>query len=83
MECFSFEILPWKINSLPETDRDFDPTADMLVHDYDDEQTLEEEENLSGDSCCNELEDLEKVLSFTVYLLQFISNHILLYVLPV
>jgi hypothetical protein len=23
-----------------DTDRDFDPTADMLVHDYDDEQTL-------------------------------------------
>ncbi|KAK3091530.1 hypothetical protein FSP39_020549 [Pinctada imbricata] len=32
----------------------------MLVHDYDDEQTLEEEEALSGDSCSNELDDLEK-----------------------
>ncbi|XP_052065977.1 mesoderm induction early response protein 1-like [Mytilus californianus] len=47
-------------SSSPETDRDFDPTADMLVHDYDDEQTLEEEENMSGDSCCNELDDLQK-----------------------
>jgi hypothetical protein len=44
-----------------DTDRDFDPSADMLVHDYDDEQTLEEEEALSGDSCCDELGDLEKV----------------------
>lgn len=33
----------------------------MLVHDYDDEQTLEEEEGLSGDSCSDELNDLEKV----------------------
>ena len=31
------------------------------MHDYDDEHTLEEEEALSGDSCCNELDDLEKV----------------------
>ncbi|XP_048760666.1 mesoderm induction early response protein 1-like isoform X2 [Ostrea edulis] len=47
-------------SSSPDTDRDFDPSADMLVHDYDDEQTLEEEEALSGDSCCDELGDLEK-----------------------
>lgn len=33
----------------------------MLVHDFDDEKTLEEEEALSGDSCSNELDDLEKV----------------------
>ena len=44
-----------------DTDRDFDPTADMLIHDYDDEQTLEEEENMSGGSCSNELDDLQKV----------------------
>lgn len=44
-----------------DTDREFDPSADMLVHDYDDEHTLEEEEALSGDSCCDELGDLEKV----------------------
>ena len=47
---------------LIDTDKDFDPTADMLVHDYDDEQTLEEEENMSGDSCSNELDDLQKVV---------------------
>lgn len=33
----------------------------MMIHDYDDEHTLEEEEAMSGDSCCNELDDLEKV----------------------
>lgn len=45
-----------------ETDRDFDPTADMLVHDFDDERTLEEEENMSGgESVAAELNDLEKV----------------------
>ena len=45
-----------------DTDRDFDPSADMLVHDFDDERTLEEEENLSGaESCAEELNDLEKV----------------------
>ncbi|XP_061166133.1 mesoderm induction early response protein 1-like [Saccostrea echinata] len=47
-------------SSSPDTDRDFDPSADMLVHEYDDEQTLEEEEALSGESCCDELGDLEK-----------------------
>lgn len=44
-----------------ETDKDFDPSADMLVHDYDDEHTLDEEEALSGESCSNELDDLAKV----------------------
>ncbi|KAL8625605.1 hypothetical protein ACOMHN_043880 [Nucella lapillus] len=43
-----------------DTDRDFDPTAEMLVNAYDDERTMEEEENLSDNSCSNELDDLEK-----------------------
>ncbi|XP_046544736.1 mesoderm induction early response protein 1-like [Haliotis rubra] len=47
-------------SSSPETDKDFDPSADMLVHDYDDEHTLDEEEALSGESCSNELDDLAK-----------------------
>ncbi|XP_064607494.1 mesoderm induction early response protein 1-like [Liolophura sinensis] len=47
-------------SSSPDTDKDFDPSAEMLVHDFDDEKTLEEEEALSGDSCSNELDDLEK-----------------------
>uniref|UniRef100_A0AAR2IK43 Mesoderm induction early response 1, family member 3 b n=1 Tax=Pygocentrus nattereri TaxID=42514 RepID=A0AAR2IK43_PYGNA len=40
---------------------DFDPTADMLVHDYDDEHTLEEEEMREGESnVSSEIADLEK-----------------------
>ncbi|KAL4236329.1 Mesoderm induction early response protein 3 [Mactra antiquata] len=47
--------------SSPETDQDFDPSADMMVHDYDDERTMEEEENMSGaESVADELNDLEK-----------------------
>ncbi|XP_062260075.1 mesoderm induction early response protein 1b isoform X3 [Platichthys flesus] len=43
-------------------DRDFDPAADMLVHDFDDERTLEEEERLeaSDETNANEIEDLER-----------------------
>ena len=44
-----------------DTDREFDPTADMLVHEFDDEQTLDEEEAMSNESAGNELDDLEKV----------------------
>ncbi|CAG5119831.1 unnamed protein product, partial [Candidula unifasciata] len=43
----------------PDTDKDFDLTADMMVHDYDDERTLEEEEALAG-SDTEELDDLQK-----------------------
>lgn len=43
-------------------DHDFDPTAEMLVHDYDDERTLEEEEMMEeGKNFSSEIEDLEKV----------------------
>ncbi|XP_076000930.1 mesoderm induction early response protein 1b isoform X2 [Genypterus blacodes] len=43
-------------------DHDFDPSADMLVHDFDDERTLEEEEMLeaSDDTNVNEIEDLAR-----------------------
>ena len=45
-----------------DTDVDFDPMADMLVHDYDDERTLDEEEAMSNEeSVANELDDLQKV----------------------
>jgi hypothetical protein len=48
-------------SSSPATDADFEPTADMLVHDYDDERTLDEEEAMSNDeSVANELDDLQK-----------------------
>lgn len=52
-------------------DRDFEPSAELLVHDYDDEATMEEEENLSSESGdSEEVDDLEKVK----YLLSFISQ---------
>ncbi|XP_045907839.1 mesoderm induction early response protein 1b isoform X3 [Micropterus dolomieu] len=43
-------------------DHDFDPSADMLVHDFDDERTLEEEEMLetSDETNTNEIEDLAR-----------------------
>lgn len=44
-------------------DHDFEPSADMLVHDFDDERTLEEEELLetTDETNANEIEDLERV----------------------
>jgi len=47
----------------PETDRDFDPSVEMLIHDYDDEQTMDEEEALSPTESMagDELDDLQKV----------------------
>ncbi|XP_056592873.1 mesoderm induction early response protein 3a [Triplophysa dalaica] len=47
------------VGSLSSEDHDFDPTAEMLVHDYDDEQTLEEEEMRESDGS-SEIADLEK-----------------------
>ncbi|OCU02500.1 hypothetical protein XELAEV_18008264mg [Xenopus laevis] len=49
------------LGSLSSEDHDFDPTAEMLVHDYDDERTLEEEEMKDdGKHFASEIEDLEK-----------------------
>ncbi|XP_053304013.1 mesoderm induction early response protein 3 [Spea bombifrons] len=49
------------VGSLSSEDHDFDPTAEMLVHDYDDERTLEEEEmKEDGKNFASEIEDLEK-----------------------
>ncbi|KAL8203861.1 UNVERIFIED_CONTAM: Mesoderm induction early response protein 3 [Gekko kuhli] len=49
------------VGSLSSEDHDFDPTAEMLVHDYDDERTLEEEEMMDeGKNFNSEIEDLEK-----------------------
>ena len=46
---------------ISETDKDFDQSVDMLVHDYDDERTMEDEENMSGgENVADELNDLEK-----------------------
>ncbi|XP_078264123.1 mesoderm induction early response protein 1-like isoform X4 [Rhinoraja longicauda] len=42
-------------------DHDFDPSTDMLVHDFDDERTLEEEEMMEGDNnFSSEIKDLER-----------------------
>ncbi|KAG7263800.1 hypothetical protein CRUP_006568 [Coryphaenoides rupestris] len=48
--------------SVGSVDQDFDPSADMLVHDFDDERTLEEEEQLetTDDTHANEIEDLAR-----------------------
>ncbi|XP_014672056.1 PREDICTED: mesoderm induction early response protein 1-like [Priapulus caudatus] len=50
-----------RTSSPASTDKDFDPSADMLIHDFDDERTMEEEEmNESDTSCQDELNDLQK-----------------------
>ena len=50
------------MGSLSSEDHDFDPTAEMLVQEYDDERTLEEEESLEGErNFTSEIADLEKV----------------------
>lgn len=44
-----------------DEDRDFDPSADMLVHDFDDERTLEEEEKLEEETnFSTEINDLTR-----------------------
>ncbi|XP_030049015.1 LOW QUALITY PROTEIN: mesoderm induction early response protein 3 [Microcaecilia unicolor] len=49
------------VGSLSSEDHDFDPTAEMLVHDFDDERTLEEEEMMEGEkNFRSEIEGLEK-----------------------
>ncbi len=49
-------------------DREFDPSADMLVHDFDDERTLEEEEKLEGETnFCAEIDDLNRVWTVCVF----------------
>lgn len=48
--------------SATSDDHEFDPTADMLVHDFDDERTLEEEEMMEGETNFrSEIEDLTRV----------------------
>uniref|UniRef100_A0A8C1W6N7 Mesoderm induction early response 1, family member 3 a n=1 Tax=Cyprinus carpio TaxID=7962 RepID=A0A8C1W6N7_CYPCA len=58
MFCFDLIFL---VGSLSSDDHDFDPTAEMLVHDFDDERTLEEEEMREAESSgSSEIADLEK-----------------------
>lgn len=61
-ELFSPPFLFLLVGSLSSEDHDFDPTAEMLVHEYDDERTLEEEESLEGGgNFRSEIADLERV----------------------
>ncbi|XP_051524544.1 mesoderm induction early response protein 3-like [Myxocyprinus asiaticus] len=49
------------VGSFSSEDHDFDPTAEMLIHEYDDERTLEEEELLDREKNFSaELADLER-----------------------
>lgn len=43
-----------------DSDQDFDPSAEMLVDEYDDEKTLDEEEALESDASADELNTLQK-----------------------
>ncbi|XP_058259802.1 mesoderm induction early response protein 1a isoform X2 [Hemibagrus wyckioides] len=44
-----------------DEDEEFEPSADMLVHDFDDEQTMEEEEMLQGETnFSSEIDDLTR-----------------------
>lgn len=54
-----------KGNDPPARDKPFDPSIDMLINDFDDERTLEEEEALAADEAndpSTELSNLEKVM---------------------
>jgi len=45
-----------------DSDQDFDPTAEMLINDFDDEHTMEEEEaNEDYGDIADEIMDLQKV----------------------
>lgn len=58
-------------------DRDFDPSADMLVHDCDDEQTLEEEEKLEGETnFSDEIDDLTRVWTFFYFYFLLFNTYI-------
>ncbi|XP_074077339.1 mesoderm induction early response protein 1 isoform X4 [Macrotis lagotis] len=57
------ELLKYSLpgGSATSDDHEFDPSADMLVHDFDDERTLEEEEMMEGETnFSSEIEDLAR-----------------------
>lgn len=58
-------------------DRDFDPSADMLVHDFDDERTLEEEERLEGETNFSaEIDDLTRVWTIRFFLYYYFNTYV-------
>jgi hypothetical protein len=52
-----------------DSDQDFDPSAEMLVNDFDDEHTLDEEEAMDDNDINGEeeIDDLHKVLVFLLF----------------
>lgn len=44
-----------------QDDQDFEPTAEMMVNDFDDERTLDEEEAMDAEGEQDEICDLERV----------------------
>ena len=52
-----------------ESDGDFDPSADMLVNDFDDEHTLDEEEEIvdGSENAEDEIDKLQEVCPFSFY----------------
>lgn len=65
--------------SAASDDHEFDPSADMLVHEFDDERTLEEEELMEGEvNFTSEIEHLERVrtiiLSAFVFIIPFMCQ---------
>lgn len=64
-------MVPFVGGSAGSDDHDFDPTAEMLVHDFDDERTLEEEEMLEAadETNANEIENLTRVCVRNSFLL--------------
>lgn len=54
--------------SAASDDQEFDPTAEMLVHDFDDERTLDEEEMLEEETnISTEIDDLARVSSVLLH----------------
>ncbi|XP_051568840.1 mesoderm induction early response protein 1-like isoform X2 [Myxocyprinus asiaticus] len=67
-----------EVTGVQDEDGDFDPSADMLVHDFDDEQTLEEEEKLEGETDVSaEIDDLARVWSTCSQIHLLNLNHLL------
>ncbi|KAL0604165.1 Mesoderm induction early response protein 1 [Plecturocebus cupreus] len=64
--------------SATSDDHEFDPSADMLVHDFDDERTLEEEEMMEGETnFSSEIEDLargDRIIRFCFYTCTFVCT---------
>ena len=52
-----------------DSDQDFDPTAEMLVNDFDDEHTLDEEEAITDET--NEEEEIDDLQKACIHLINW------------